>query len=104
MYSRFIAASARCSDCSYEIPLAYTHAASAQEIVRRGDVKIEVRQSKAQKIRLSLEAQLLATDGEGDVAVLRAVDVRGLEGLYEVPRPGDALLERREACFVIGEF
>jgi hypothetical protein len=51
MYSKFIAAFALCSDCSDEIPLAYTHAASTQEIVRRGVVKIEVRQGKAQKIK-----------------------------------------------------
>jgi hypothetical protein len=78
--------------------LADSQAASAQEIVGGGGVKIEIGQREVQEIRLTLEANLLAAQLKRYVAVLRTVDVRGLEGLHKTQRLGDALPKRGKAC------
>lgn len=43
------------------------------------------------EVRLTLEAHFLTADGERDVAILGAVDIRRLETLHEGHRFGDAL-------------
>src|SRR6478752_4194743 len=85
-----------------EVTLADPQAASAQEIVGGGGVKIEIGQGEVQEIRLTLEANLLAAQLQRDVPVLRTVDVRWLEALYETHRLGDALPERGKARLLVG--
>jgi hypothetical protein len=58
-----------------EVKLADSQAASAQEIVGGGGVKIEIGQREVQEIRLTLEANLLAAQLKRYVAVLRTVSV-----------------------------
>ena len=43
-----------------------------------------------------------AARGQRDVPALGTVDVRGLEGLHEAHRLGDALPESGKACLVVG--
>src|SRR6185503_7236142 len=76
-----------------EVLLAERHAVVAQDVVRRGDVEVEVRVRVAEQVVEALEAQLPRAHLEHHLARLGAVDPVRLDRLDELERPGDARLQ-----------
>ena len=79
---------------AHEVALAELDAAMAQDVVGRGAVEIEVRQRVVEQQRLPRELALgAAREGDLDLLVLAAVDLRRLQALDELDGLGDALLQ-----------
>src|SRR5882757_6986519 len=75
---------------AHEVALAELDPAMAQDVVGGGAVEIEVRQRVAEQQRLPRElAHGAAREGDLDLLVLAAVDLRRLEALDELDSLGD---------------
>src|SRR5690349_14295286 len=78
------------------VALAELHAVVAQDVVGRGDVEIEIGQRLPEQVLHAGPGDVAARALDGDLLVLAAVELRGLDRLDEGDRLGDALFQLGE--------
>src|SRR5262245_37858821 len=103
--SRFASPGMTASTLSHpeKIPFADLDAVMAQNAVGDRGVEIEIREREARQELLALQRELVVRPGrEGDVARVRAVELRRLVSLHIVDRPGDTLAQILKALFRVG--
>ena len=84
-----------------EVDLAQLHPVVTQDVVGRGDVEVDVREHEVLQVVPAPEAQRSAAQRQGDGALLRTVDLLGVEALEILDGPGDARLELGKAALVV---
>src|SRR3954453_11022166 len=89
---------------SDKVALPDADAVLPQDGVCGGQVKVEVRQGKLEKVSLPAERHVLSADPQDNGPLFRAVDLIRVDALHEIPHPGQPLLQFVEARLGVFEF
>src|SRR5581483_4643774 len=87
---------------THEVALSQLDAVVTQDGVGGSGVEEEIGHDELQQVGPALEGPRVAADLQRDLAVLRAVDLGGLEAPHIVDRPAHACLELGEGRLVVG--
>src|SRR5689334_7493090 len=89
---------------AHEVALTELDAETAQDVVSRGGVEIEIRHREVVEVSLGAEIARLAAGGDRDLLVLSPVELVGLEALQKIDRLvnprlhlGEAVVDSRQA-------